>query len=179
MLGRVVITSVPRGLDGGAGFQTVLRTHGMQPSVAERLAGRAAYPHPFPFGDPRNPHVVFHRIERVGDRTIHMLGSIRDAGGSYTGRSNHLAELIAIDSAETRGLPGGPGFAALEFPWLGRWTGEPRNVPLAEEIAIPAHDPSDQWPPGSRPIAPPGKRPRAMPGGPENLHNHFSTVAER
>jgi hypothetical protein len=143
MLGRVVITSVPRGLDGGAGFQTVLRTHGMQPSVAERLAGRAAYPHPFPFGDPRNPHVLFHRIERVGDRTTHILGSIRDAGGSFTGRSNHLAELIAIDSAETRGLPGGPGFAALEFPWLGRWTGEPRAVPLAEEIAIPAHDPSD------------------------------------
>lgn len=143
MLGRVVITSVPRGLDGGAGFQTVLRTHGMQPSVAERLAARAAYPHPFPFGDPRNPHVLFHRIERVGDRTIHMLGSIRDAGGSYTGRSNHLAELIAIDSSEARGLPGGPAFAALEFPWLGRWTGEPRAVPLAEEIAIPANDPYD------------------------------------
>jgi len=143
MLGRVVITSVPRGLDGGAGFQTVLRTHGMQPSVAERLAGRAAYPHPFPFGDPRNPHVLFHRIERVGDRTIHILGSIRDAGGSFTGRSNHLAELIAIDSAETRGLPSGPGFAALEFPWLERWTGEPRAVPLAEEIAIPANDSSD------------------------------------
>jgi hypothetical protein len=143
MLGRVVITSVPRGLDGGAGFQTVLRTHGMQPSVAERLAARAAYPHPFPFGDPRNPHVRFHRIERVGDRMIHVLGSIRDAGSSYTGRSNHLAELIAIDPAETRGLPGGPAFATLAFPWLGRWTGEPRAVPLPEEVAIPGHDPSD------------------------------------
>jgi hypothetical protein len=141
MLGRVVITSVPRGLDGGAGFQAVLRTQGLQPSIAERLASRAAYPHPFPFGDPRNPHVLFHRIERVGDRTIHILGSVRDAGASYTGRSNHLAELIAIDPAETRSLPGGPAFAARSFPWLGRWTGEPRAVPLADEAAIPAYDP--------------------------------------
>lgn len=143
MIGRIVITSVPRGLDGGAGFQPVLRTHGLRPSIAERLAMRAAYPHPFPFGDPRNPRVCFHRIELVGDRVIHVLGSVRDAGGSYTGRSNYLAELIAIDPAETRGLPGGPAYAAWSFPWLGRWTGEPRETPLAAEPALPGHDPAD------------------------------------
>jgi hypothetical protein len=143
MIGRIVITSVPRGLDGGAGFQPVLRTHALRPSIAERLAMRAAYPHPFPFGDPRNPRVCFHRIELVGDRAIHVLGSVRDAGNSYTGRSNYLAELIAIDPTETRGLPGGPAYAARSFPWLGRWTGEPRETPLAAEPALPGHDPAD------------------------------------
>lgn len=143
MIGRIVITSVPQGLDGGTGFQPVLRTQALQGSIAARLAMRASYPHPFPFGDRRNPHVLFHRIEMVGDRTIHVLGSIRDAGASYTRRSNYLAELIAIDPAETRGLPGGPAFAAKSFHWLSQWTGSPREVPLDAEPVIPGHDPID------------------------------------
>lgn len=150
MLGRVVITGVPRGLDGGSGFQTVLRTQELQPLVAERLVARAAYPHPFPFGDPRNPHVIFHRIERVGNRLIHVLGSIRDAGSSYSGRSNYLAELIALDSAETHGLHAGPAFAAGAFPWIDRWGGTPRTVPLSEESLIPARDPATPEPPRTR-----------------------------
>ena len=144
MIGRIVITSVPQGIDGGSGFQSVLRTQRLNPSVAQRLAMRASYPHPHDFGDPRNPRVLFHRIEMVGDRAIHILGSVRDAGSSYTGRSNHLAELIAIDPDETRGLPGGPVFAARSFPWLGHWSGEPHEVPLPEEPAVPANDPRDQ-----------------------------------
>jgi hypothetical protein len=143
MIGRIVITSVPQGIGGGSGFQPVLRTQGLKPSIAERLASRASYPHPFAFGDARNPRVLFHRIETVGDRSIHILGSVRDAGSSYTGRSNHLAELIAIDPAETRGLPGGPVFACRTFPWLGSWAGEPREVPIAEEPEVPANDPDD------------------------------------
>jgi nucleoside-diphosphate-sugar epimerase len=67
---------------------------------------RAAYPHPFPFGDTRNPHVLFHRIETVGDRTIHVLGSVRDTGASYTGRSNHLAELIELEPDRVRFVHG-------------------------------------------------------------------------
>jgi hypothetical protein len=143
MIGRIVITSVPQGIDGGTGFQPVLRTQGLQPSIAKRLALRASYPHPYDFGDARNPRVLFHRIETVGDRSIHILGSVRDAGSSYTGRSNHLAELIAIDPAEIRGLPGGPVFACRTFPWLGNWAGKPREVPIAEEPGVPANDPDD------------------------------------
>lgn len=143
MIGRIVITSVPKGLGGGSGFQPVLRTAGLPPLIAERLAMRAAYPHPYDFGNPANPRVLFHRIESVGDRTVHVLGSVRDAGSSYTGRSNHLAELLAIDPSETRSLPAGPAFAAHAFPWLGNWAGEPSEIPLGEEPAIPANDRED------------------------------------
>lgn len=143
MIGRVVVTSVPRGLDGGAGFQTVLRTHGLSPAIAERLTIRASYSHPYGLGDARNPHVIFHRIETLAGKTIHVLGSVRDVGTSYTGRSNHLAELIAVDAAETGSLPGGPAFAARSFPWLSRWTGDPREVPRSEESTIPANDSLD------------------------------------
>lgn len=143
MIGRVVVTNVPRGLDGGAGFQTVLRTRGLSPAIAERLAMRASYSHPYGLGDARNPHVIFHRIESLGGKSIHVLGSVRDAGSSYTGRSNHLAELIAVDAAETAALPSGPIFAAHSFPWLARWAGDPREVPRSEELTIPARDSLD------------------------------------
>jgi hypothetical protein len=143
VIGRVVVTSVPRGLDGGTGFQTVLRTHGLSPAIAERLTIRASYSHPYGLGDARNPHVIFHRIETLAGKTIHVLGSVRDAGTSYTGRSNHLAELIAVDAAETGSLLGGPAFAARSFPWLSRWTGDPREVPRSEESTIPTRDSLD------------------------------------
>ena len=143
MIGRIVITSVPQGLGGGSGFQPVLRTVGLRPSIAERLAMRAVYPHPYDFGNPANPHVLFHRIETVGDRTVHVIGSVRDAGSSYTGRSNYLAELIAIDPAETGTLPAGPAFAARAYPWLGRWSGEPGEISLGEEPPVPANDSED------------------------------------
>jgi hypothetical protein len=143
MIGRIVITSVPRGLDGGDGVQVVMRTQGLPAAIAERLAQLASYPHPFAFGDPQNPRVLFHRIERVGGRTIHVLGSVRDAGASYSGRSNLLAELVAIAANDIRSLPAGPFYAALRFPWLDRWDGEPREVPPAAEPQVPARDPDD------------------------------------
>ena len=143
MIGRIVITSVPRGLDGGDGVQIVQRTQGLSAPIADRLAQLGSYPHPYDFGDPRNPGVLFHRIERAGGRTIHVLGSVRDAGASYSGRSNHLAEIIAIDDDEIRRLPGGPAYAAGNVRWLTQWQGEPREVPLSEEPVVPARDPVD------------------------------------
>ena len=127
MLGRIIITNTPRGIDGAAGFQIVQRTDSLHASVAKRLSMRSAYPHPFPFGDPRNPHVIFHRIETVGSQRLHILGSLRDTGRSYTGRSNHLAELIAIDQTGIQSLPSGPAFAAHSFPWMRQWSGDPHE----------------------------------------------------
>jgi len=143
MIGRIVITSVPRGLDGSDGVQVVQRTQGLSAPIADRLAQLGSYPHPYDFGDPRNPRVLFHRIERAGGRTFHVLGSVRDAGASYSGRSNHLAEIIAIDDDEIRPLPGGPAYAAGNARWLTQWQGEPREVPLSEEPVVPARDPDD------------------------------------
>lgn len=143
LLGRLVITSVPRGLDGGAGIQPVSRTAGLPPAVSRRLVQLAAYPHPFSSGDPRNPRIVFHRIETAGARTVHVLGSIRDAGASETGRSNLLAEFLVIDHADVGRLPAGPAFVAKRFGWLDRWRDDPREVAYDQEPPLPCDDPDE------------------------------------
>jgi hypothetical protein len=147
-LGRLVITSVPRGLGGGGGIQPVLRTAGMPLAVSQRLSEIAAYPHPYSGGDPRNPHVFLHRIDRIGGRLLHLLAALRDAGASYTGRSNHLAELLVIDDDVVVGLPAGPAFAARHFPWITGWEGEAREEPAESVGRLPVHDPQDPEPNG-------------------------------
>ena len=105
---ELVITSARKGLDGGSGYQPVLRTKGLKPAIAERLQLRSGYPHPYSHGDRRNPVVFVHRIERVGGETLHVLARICDAGSDHTGRSNFLAHLVAIDDGEARRKGSGP-----------------------------------------------------------------------
>lgn len=113
MAHQIVATSVPRGLDGVSGYQTVLKSSGIPPRVLDRLKARSGYSHRYPHGDSRNPVIYVHRIEELGGSRWHVLGCIRDAGSDHTGRSNFLAHMLAIDAAEARGKPGGPAAAAM------------------------------------------------------------------
>ena len=85
MASELIITSARKGLDGGSGFQPVLRTRGMAPSLAERIRIRAGYSHPYTQGDARNPIVFVHRTERVGGENLHFLIRLADAGSDHTG----------------------------------------------------------------------------------------------
>lgn len=113
MAHQIIATSVPRGLDGVSGYQTVLKSSGIPPRVFDRLKARSGYSHPYSHGDSRNPVIYVHRIEELGGSRWHVLGCIRDAGSDHTGRSNFLAHMLAIDAAEARGKPGGPAAAAM------------------------------------------------------------------
>ena len=64
MTAELVITSAPKGIDGGSGFQPVLRTRGMHPPLAERIRIRSGYSHPYPHGDQRNPVIFIHADRR-------------------------------------------------------------------------------------------------------------------
>jgi len=128
MAQEIVITSVRRGLDGGSGYQPVLRTQGMKPAVAERLQIRSGYSHPYPFGDPRNPVVFIHRIERVAGQTLNVLGRICDVGSDHTGRSNFLAHLAALDDTEARRKTAGPADVARRFAFKTTWNEQPREA---------------------------------------------------
>lgn len=136
MIGRLVITSVPQGLGAGPGYQPVLRSQGMRPAVAERLRLRSGYPHPYPFGDTRNPEVFFHRIESIGGQRLHVLARVGDAGSDYSGRSNRLSDLLVVDDAPCRAVPAGPASVAAAFPWFRHWQGPAREV--AEDQRLPA-----------------------------------------
>jgi hypothetical protein len=128
MAQELVITSVRRGLDGGSGYQPVLRTRGMKRVVAERLALRSSYPFIFDFGDPRNPVVFLHRIETMAGQTYHLLGRICDAGSDDTGRSNFLSHLVAIDESEAGRKPAGPADVIQRFRFRTAWNDPPREA---------------------------------------------------
>lgn len=139
MAHQIVATSVPRGLDGVSGYQTVLKSAGIPPRVFDRLKARSGYSHRYPHGDSRNPVVYVHRIEELAGSRWHVLGCIRDAGSDHTGRSNFLAHMLAIDSAEARGKPGGPAAAAMvRGCFLDKWDGPP--VPAAPSKTLVVAD---------------------------------------
>lgn len=108
MASEIIITSTPRGLTGGSGFQPVKRTRGMTPAVSERLTGRSGYNHIYSAGDPRNPIIISHRVEHVGREYLNVLSVIRDAGTDHSGRSNRLAHLICVEASEAEGSKAGP-----------------------------------------------------------------------
>jgi hypothetical protein len=137
MAHQIVATSVPRGLDGVSGYQTVLKSAGIPPRVFDRLKARSGYSHRFPHGDRRNPVVYIHRIEDLAGSRWHVLGCIRDAGSDHTGRSNFLAHMLAIDSAEARGKPGGPAAAALvRGCFLDKWDRPPDPSAPAKTLVV-------------------------------------------
>lgn len=137
MAHQIVATSVPRGLDGVSGYQTVLKSAGIPPRVFDRLKARSGYSHRYPHGDSRNPVIYVHRIEELAGSRWHVLGCIRDAGSDHTGRSNFLAHMLAIDSAEARGKPGGPAAAALARGcFLDRWDRPPESAAAAKTLVV-------------------------------------------
>lgn len=135
MAHQMVATSVPRGLDGVSGYQSVLKSAGIPPRVFDRLKARSGYSHRYPHGDSRNPVVYVHRIEELAGVRWHVLGSIRDAGSDHTGRSNFLAHMLAIEPAEARGKPGGPAAAAMARGcFLEKWDRPPEPAAPAKTL---------------------------------------------
>jgi len=125
MAHQLIYTSAKQGLDGIPGYRTVLRSAGMPPQVATRLKAAAAYSHPFPAGDDRNPMVYLHQHEKAADKIWHVLGCIRDVP-EHTGRSNFLAHMLAADQAEVRGKKGGPAAVmATAGLFVQSWQGPP------------------------------------------------------
>lgn len=127
MIHELILTSVPRGIDGGSGFQPVLRTRDMKAGLEDRLKLASGYSHPFRHGDARNPVVYVHRIERVSGSSLHVLGRIADAGSDHTGRSNFIGHLLALEAADARRKAAGPAEVARRFPFRTKWSDPPRE----------------------------------------------------
>lgn len=139
MPAEIIITSVPRGLDGGSGFQTVKRTREMSLAVSERLHQRSGYTHRFAAGDKRNPIIISHQIEKLKAGVFHVLGLIKDAGTDHSGRQNRLAHLIAFDESDIYGNQAGPASVAKQLRdarlLVDSWEQQPHE---AEPLAIPS-----------------------------------------
>ena len=155
MIHELVVTSVPRGLQAGrSGFTTVLRTRGIHPELANRLEAASGYRHVHPPGDPRTPLVRSHVVIQSPVGQVSVLSRIVDAGNDYSGRSNRLAHLIALDAADVAGRTKSSPAAALlglerEGKFLRQWSGDPREAPVSPLIAAAAAGRATWWLRGS------------------------------
>ncbi len=137
MIGRVISTSVRQGLGAGPGFQQVLRTEALPPVVFERAAELSGYQHPFPAGDSRNPISYFHRIEILLNRRWHFLGRVNDAVSDYSGRTNRLSQILALDADSAREQKGTPGDILRNFAWEQSWADDRRPILEATDTVLP------------------------------------------
>ena len=96
---KLIYTSAPRLLQAGrSGFGTVAMSRGIPPQVvssAERCSQ---------FSRQRGmliDRVIYtYRTVRCADGLWHILSSIQDAGADYSGRTNHLAQHLILNSVE-------------------------------------------------------------------------------
>jgi len=128
MAWQLIYTSAPRLLEAGrSGFGTIARHREIPPllvATIERISQFARQP-----GLNLERVIYAYRIITVGSGRFHVLSCIRDAGASFTGRTNHLAHHLIAEPREVATLgPHGPSSAdlLLAFPWLPAWNDPPR-----------------------------------------------------
>ena len=128
MIGRVIITSVQKGLGDGPGFQPVLRTKNLGKPVVDYVLHETGYNHPFPPGDSRNPTIYSHRIATIQGTRKHFLIRTDDAVSDYSGRSNRLSQCLVIDDSDLGSTQTGPCEILLGFPWETSWPVDKKTI---------------------------------------------------
>jgi len=140
MAKEIVVTSVPRGIKlGRTGFQVVMRTAGIGDGVMSSLEQLAAYRHVNPQGSGRNPVIYSYRSVRGTTGQLSVLGRTVDAGNDFSNRSNKLAHLLSVDSAELSTLRNSSPaavLAAIEGRLATVWQGGPEE--RASPFALPS-----------------------------------------
>jgi len=144
MTQQLIYTSAPRGLRAGnQGFCTVAATEGMSTLLMERLESLSMYPR-----DAAAVAAVVHSHFRInlGGKVLHVLSRVQRVEAEYTGRTNHLAQHLALEPHE---LPlGGPAWLLSQSGlWLSSWEGEPRWLPSGKGVPTggPAAGPCRRW----------------------------------
>lgn len=143
---EIVITSVPRGVKlGRTGFQVAMQTAGMRDDVAAALERMAGYRH-LPPGSGPNPVSYFHRMTTTVAGRMNVIGRIRDAGVDFSNRSNKLAHMVTLDSADLGAVAASSPaavLAAIEGRLASTWTGGPEERQIPFSLAgIPSSNPA-------------------------------------
>lgn len=146
---RIIYTSAPRLLQAGrSGFGVVARHKEVPQDVVEfseriSLFSRAA-------GFPVDRVVYAYRVFRAPSGSWHIMSRISDAGASFTGRTNHLAEHLVIDEVEVQKLVtacGTPAGVMLACAWPGFFGDSRWLSPLEawQATALRANPYGDKW----------------------------------
>ena len=148
MIQELISTSVPRCLNGNAGFGIVVQTSGMVPNVSQAINAFSGYTHIAASGSGRNPVVYLHATRRTGGVLQHIVSRIADCGNDYTGRSNRIAHHLIIDEGETRSqsMAGGPAELVAQNIFNHRWNDRPTELP-PKKLSVPDVSPKrcDVW----------------------------------
>ncbi|OQC14616.1 MAG: hypothetical protein BWX73_01728 [Lentisphaerae bacterium ADurb.Bin082] len=130
-----VYTSSPAGVrPGSSGFCVVACTQGLPAALSSQMEKLCAYKPYFPeYAEQasENPVSCAHCTLVCGGKTYYILSRICHNGRDYTGRSNKLASLIALERAELQEHPDGPASLFL-LPGLFReadWEIRPEVLP--------------------------------------------------
>jgi hypothetical protein len=107
-----VYTSSPAGVrPGSSGFCVVACTQGLPAALSSQMEKLCAYKPYFPeYAEQASENPVSHAHCTLvnGGKTYHILSRICHNGRDYTGRSNKLASLVALERAEIQEHPDGP-----------------------------------------------------------------------
>ncbi|HOG50772.1 MAG TPA: hypothetical protein PKY10_09295 [Lentisphaeria bacterium] len=130
-----VYTSSPAGVrPGSSGFCVVACTEGLPAALSSQMEKLCAYKPYFPeYAEQASENPVSHAHCTLvcGGKTYHILSRICHNGRDYTGRSNKLASLVALERGELQAHPDGPASLFLH-PGLFReadWEIRPEVLP--------------------------------------------------
>ncbi len=141
MIHELVYTSVPQGLKPGtSGFCVVAMSRNMHPLLVQHLERMSGYRHLNAPGA-SNPVAKSFACATIQGKSYFILSRIADAGLDYSGRSNHIAHHIVIESVSE--LSAGPAYyLGRDDLFYAHWTGQPRflaprELPPAQVNAKP------------------------------------------
>ena len=125
---ELVNTSLPNGLlPGTHGFATVAMTRGLADNLRRRLEDLSAYVHKVSAHDATydtlNPVAWSHLILPRGE---HVLGRVAAAPFDYTGRTNRLARLVCLATAEAKSFNAAETLLRENAYFSAPWEGEAR-----------------------------------------------------
>jgi len=151
-----IFTSAQMGLHpGSSGYCTVAQTEGIPGDLVKALERLSTYD----FSARNDPEMEGHspliyRYQVVQSHSGHyfVVSRISDAGADHTGRTNYLAQHLALDSSEILQLRDYPHLnpAALLLvgkPWKDAWDEMPKTLPnLTINDLFPDNDPVYEMP---------------------------------
>lgn len=138
-MARVLIYTSARKLlaAGRTGFGTVARSRKISNLVVGAIERLSQFDSQR--GRDRGRVIFAHRRINVGNTSVHLLSSIRDAGSDYTGRTNHIAHHLLVDPSEAkrlveRGIT--PADVLLNCEWLSSWESPPKYYEPDDDVDL-------------------------------------------
>ncbi len=138
MAHQFVFTSLEKTIGGNPGFGVAGMSPGLPEVLRTRMQGLVSYEGASSSQrsnghSPLSPSIAHGSVNwfglriEVASRVYFIVGRIGPTANDYSGRKNHIAHLLILDSQETTTVH--PASLLKEYPWIVTWQGEARLLP--------------------------------------------------